>query len=412
MRKRLKIAIFHLAFIYSGGGEKLVLEEARGLEKGGHEVTIFIPILDKKKCFPDIIDQFDIKTSLPKLPSFIPQREAFQILLACVLVPLFAHRFKDFDVILAANQPSPWLAWIIKKMYGVPYVAYLAQPTRFLYPRKIDKETGLIFTGKGALSPATYLMKIAKSLISWADKTSIKGADLVLANGEYAKEMLEKTYEIKVISCPAGAYPAAKPLNYADRFSGTLKITDKTISKPFVLLTNRHFPQKKFEYAITVLPTILKDNPDVSLVITGGETDYTESLKNLVRRLSLEDKAVFLGLVSEKDLEKLYSNAAVYVYTAPEEDFGMGMVEAMAHGTSVVAWNNAGPTGIVVDGKTGFLAKPFDITGFADKILKLLGDKKLAEKMGREGWERVKKKFLYEKHRKILEDALLDSLKS
>lgn len=408
----MKIAIFHLAFIYSGGGEKLVLEEARGLEKKGHQVTILTPVLDKKRCFPDIIDQFNIKTLVPKLPSFIPQWEAFQILLACVLVPLFAHQFKEFDVILAANQPSPWLAWIIKKMYGVPYVAYLAQPTRFLHPRNIDREVGLVFTKRSTFSPATLLMELAKPLVNWADRTSIKEANMVLSNGGHAKEILERTYGIKAVSCPAGAYPVVKLPSYKDRSGGALKVAGKPISKPFMLITNRHFPQKRFEYAISSLTLVAKKMPSISLVITGQETDYTESLKNLVKQLSLEDKAIFLGLVSEKDLKKLYASAAVYVYTAPEEDFGMGMVEAMAHGTPVVAWNNAGPTGIVVDGKTGFLAKPFDVVDFADKVAKLLGDKKLAEKMGRAGWERVKKKFLYEKHRKILENALLDSLKS
>lgn len=412
LKPKLKIAIFHLAFIYSGGGEKLVLEQARGLEKRGHEVTIFTPVVDRKKCFPDIINQFEIKTFLPNLPSFVPQWEAFQVLLTCVLAPFLAYRFRSFDVILAANQPSPWLAFWVKKFFGVPYVAYLAQPTRFLHPRKIDKETGLIFAGRTTFSPATYLMKIAKPFAHWADKVSIKGADLVLANGEYVKGRLEETYGIKAISCPAGAYPSDKPLNYADRFFGTLKLADKTILRPFILLTNRHFPQKRFEYAITTLPAILKDNPDVSLVITGQETDYTRDLKNLVKQLSLEGKVIFLGLVKEKDLEKLYSQAAVYVYTAPEEDFGMGVVEAMAHGTLVVAWNNAGPSKIIKDGETGLLAKLYEIADFADKIIKILSNRKFAEKMGRQAWEAVKEEFSYENHIRILEKSFTDALKT
>jgi len=405
----MKIAIFHLAFVYSGGGEKLVLEEARGLEKRGHQVTIFTPVVDRSRCFPDIINKFPIKTFLPKLPSFIPEWQSFQILLTCVLIPLIAHRFKDFDVILAANQPSPWLAWVIKKMCRVPYVSYLAQPTRFLYPRKIDRETGLRFTGRGRFSPATYLMNLAKPLVNWADQVSIKGADFVLANGDYVKGRLEETYGIEVVSCPAGAWPSAKPLNYADRFSGTLKVADETIEKPFILLTNRHFPQKRFEYVISALPMLIKKVFNLLLVITGGETEYTESLKSLVKQLSLEDKVVFLGLISEKDLGKLYSNAAVYVYTAPEEDFGMGMVEAMAQGTLVVAWNNAGPTGIIKDGKTGLLAEPYETADYADKIAQILADKKSAERIGRQAWEEVKKCFSYKNHIGILEKALVDS---
>lgn len=84
----------------------------------------------------------------------------------------------------------------------------------------------------------------------------------------------------------------------------------------------------------------------------------------------------------------------------------------MAQGIPVIAWNNAGPSRIVADGETGFLAKPFDIADFVDKISEVSGNKKLAEEMGEAGWERAKKKFSYERHCKILEGALLDSLRS
>jgi glycosyltransferase involved in cell wall biosynthesis len=408
-KKKLNIAIFHLAFIYSGGGEKLVLQEARGLEKRGHQVTIFTPVLNRKKCFPDVINQFKINTFLPKLPFSIPQREAFQVLMACFLVPVFAHRFKNFDIILAANQPSLWLAWVIKKLYGVPYVAYLAQPTRFLHPRKIDKETGLFFTGRRGLLPATFVMNISKPLGNWIDRVSIKGANLVFANGKYVGTILQKTYKVKAISCPAGAYPARGAVSNKSKISKEkMRVGKSTISEPYILITNRHFPQKRFEYAIMALPAILENHSNYSLLITGSETNYTQSLKKLVKQLSLEEKVVFLGLVEEKDLEKLYANASVYVYTAPEEDFGMGVVEAMACATPVVAWDAAGPSKIIKNGKTGLLAKPYVTTDFVDKIQKVLAEKKYARRIGTAAWEEVKKNFSYENHINILEKGLLE----
>ena len=409
----MKIAIFHLAFIYSGGGEKLVLEEAEGLKKRGHKVTIFTPVLDTEKCFPEVIDKFNIKTFIPNLPSFIPQGEVFQILLVCILAPLLAYRFRNFDAILAANQPSPWLAFWVRKFFGIPYVTYLSQPTRFLHPREVDKETGLIFGEGRSFSPATYLMKIVKPLANWVDRVSIKKSDSVLADGKYIKKLLEKTYDLKTtVSCPAGAHPVIKQLSCASRYKGVLRVNGKTISKPYILLTNRHFPQKRFEYAISALPIILEKFPDVFLVITGQETDYTRGMKVLVKQLSLEEKVLFLGLVKEKDLKKLYSQASAYCYTAPEEDFGMGIIEAMAHGIPVVAWNNAGPTGIIDDGKTGFLVKPFDIVDFANKIIKLLKDEKLARLIGEQALRKAKKDFSYQNHVNIVEKELHQAAKA
>lgn len=406
-QKKLKIATFHLAFIYSGGGERLVLEEARGLRRLGHDVMIFTPVINREKCFPDVINEFSIKTFIPHIPMFIPGHESFQVLLTCVLAPFFAFKFRNFDVILAANQPSPWIAFFVKKFYKVPYVSYLAQPTRFLYPRKVDNQTGLVFSKKATTSLSAKLMERFKKFIFWADRVSIKASNVVLANGEHARKMLEKTYGIKAISCPAGAYPAKQIRSIKERLRGNLVINKRRLTKPYLLITNRHFPQKRFEFAILTLAVLLKDFPNLSLVITGAETDYTREIKALAKRLNLNAKVIFLGLVPEMNLGKLYSNAVAYLYTAPEEDFGMGIIEAMAHGTPVVAWNNAGPSKIIQDGETGLLAKPYNLSDFTDKVTRILSDQKLAEKLSKQGWEIVKKKFSYESHVQSLEKRFM-----
>ena len=402
----MKVAIFHLAFVYSGGGERLVLEEARGLEKADHQVSIFAPVVDKKSCFPDIINQFKIKPFLPPLPSFLPEWQSLQVLLTCILMPLIAHRFKDYDVILAANQPSLWLAWIVKRLYKVPYLAYLAQPTRFLYPRKVDREVGLRFIRRSLFSPVVVLMYLSKPLIRGDDRTSVKKADLILANGKYMSGVLEDVYQVSVTSCPAGAYPAESVKSYQERLAGCLEVEGQLIKKPYLLLTNRHFPQKKFEYAIFSFEKVIKDHPLLRLVITGEETIYTDKLKRLVKERSLEGKVLFLGFVGEGALEVLYRNAAVYLYTAPQEDFGMGIVEAMACATPVVAWDKAGPTGIMVDGVNGLLIKPFDVTRFAAGITRVVGERGLGEKLGLAAWEEIKRKFSYEKHVRAVEKGL------
>ena len=397
-KKSLKIAIFHLAFIYSGGGEKLVLEEAEGLKELGHEVTIFTPVINREKCFPDIIDKFEIKTLLPQFPFIVPEHESAQILITCILAPLLALRFRSFDVILAANQPSPWIAWWVKNFFGIPYVSYLAQPTRFLHPRKIDQKTGLTFSKKASVSLSAKLMHRGKRFISWADRVSIKGSNRILANGEYIKKLLEKTYSIKALSCPAGAHPR-QGVSF-----------EKRLKKPYLLITNRHFAQKRFEYAIFALSSVLEKFPDYSLKITGAETGYTDELKVLIGRLNLNSRVEFLGYVKEKDLEKLYSEAVVYLYTAPEEDFGMGIVEALGFGTPVVAWNKAGPARIVKDGKTGLLAKPFVASDFSKKCLRIVSDKTLAKRLGSTGLKEVKRNFSSKNHIIILEEALKDVL--
>lgn len=408
----MRIAIFHLAFIYSGGGEKLVLEEAGNLIKKGHSVSIFACATDKDKCYPDILKKYNIRPFIPKLPAFIHQWEVFQILLTSVLAPLYAFRFRNYDVILAANQPSPWIAFWVKLFFGVPYVTYLSQPTRFLYPRKVDKETGLIFGHKKSFELATRLMKITSFFIDLVDRLSIKESSSVLSDGQYVKKNLEKAYKLKeTVLCPAATYVTRKKLSFSSRYTGNLIVNRKKISKPYILITNRHFPQKRFEYMVSALPIVLDKFPDICLVITGQESEYTLQIKSLVKQLSLEKNVVFLGLVSEEDLGKLYSEASVYCYTAPEEDFGMGIVEAMSYKNPVVAWDNAGPTAIIDDSKNGFLAVPYDIADFAEKIVKILKNPKLARSIGEKAQKKVLSDFSYSKHMAIIDSELTKAAK-
>lgn len=405
-KRKLKIAIFHFGFFYSGGGERLVLEEMRGLKQLGHEVVCFTPVLDKQACFPDLIKKFDIKPLIPQLPVWFPDREALQVLISCVLFPILTPRFFGFDVIMATCQPGVWFAWLTKKILGKPYIVHLNQPTRHLYPRQIDLENGIrVADGLFLHRP---LLALAKPLILRLDKKSVRETDFVLVGGMFTGRKIEKIYQREVVDCPPGSFISPNPKALSeDRWQGSLKIAKRKVEKPYILLTNRHFAQKRFEYALFSLPRVLEKISKVSLVITGKETSYTDYLRALTKRLGIEKNVLFLGLVSEGDLIKLYQEAAVYVYTSPEEDFGLGVVEAMASGTPVVTWNQGGPTVSVVDGKTGFLAKPYEVVDFAKKIIRLLKDKALNERMGRAGWQRTKEKFSYEKHNKILEEALL-----
>jgi glycosyltransferase involved in cell wall biosynthesis len=98
------------------------------------------------------------------------------------------------------------------------------------------------------------------------------------------------------------------------------------------------------------------------------------------------------------------------VYPSPEEDFGMGIIEAMAAGTPVVAWNRGGPKFSIKDGETGYLIKPYDAYDFAEKMLMLANEPSQVERMGRAAHKRAKEHFSYDRHHQILEEALLEAL--
>ena len=400
-----KIAVFHCGFTYSGGGERLVIEEVLGLRRRGYQVECYAPTVDASRCYPDLLGDVRVKTFLPQLPRWVPFREAVQMAATSLLMPLYAWRFRGVDAIVGCNQPSAWIAWWAARLLDVPYVVYLNQPNRLVYPRNIDRQTGWVSNADYRLLAAIVLR--ATRFVAWADRRSVQEADQLLVNGDYIGDIIRKTYRRDAIDCPAGCHVAQSgfPLPIESRFAGGMTINGYPIRRPYVLLTNRHYPQKRFDLAIRAMAEVRKRHPRAQLVIPGPATSHTATLKALVAELGLDDAVTFLGQIAEEELQALYEGAAVYVYPAPEEDFGMGVIESMAKGVPVVAWNQAGPTVTVAPG-TGHLAEPLEVADYAEGIARLLDDRQANHAtVGRAfAWAR---RFDWERHVDTMENAVL-----
>ena len=395
----MRIAALHLGFFYAGGGERLVLEQVVGLRELGHDVELFAPIVDREACYPELIDKVGVHSLVPRPPSWLPGRVALAVLASCLLAPILVLRLRRFEVLLAANQPSLWIAWVASLVLGKPYVAYLAQPNRVLYPRLVDTE------GRSPNLDYRIFSILAgglRPLVRWTDRVSVAGAAEILANGTYMEGVLEQIYGRAVVPCPAGSHAVSQPELSADRGAGELRIGDVVIQKPFVLVTNRHFAVKRFDYAIRAMRGV----PSAQLVITGAFTAYTKAMRALAKEVGVDGRTIFTGLMPDDALDLLYREASVYVYPAPEEDYGMGIVEAMGRATPVVAWRAAGPTSTVDDGVTGLLVEPFDETALASAIERLVRDAGLARRLGEAGWLKVDDGFGYESHCRRLAGAL------
>ena len=405
-----RIAIFHCGFTYSGGGERIVIEEVLGLRRHGFNVECYAPTVDASRCYPDLIGEVRVRTFLPQLPRWFPYREAAQMAAASLLMPLYAWRFRGVDAIVGCNQPSAWIAWWAARLIDVPYVVYLNQPNRLVYPRSIDRETGWVANADYRLLAAVVMR--ATRFVAWADRRSVQEADQLLVNGDYIGDIIRTTYRRGAIDCPAGCHVAASgfPVPREGRFLGGLTINGYPIRRPYVLLTNRHYPQKRFDLAIRAMQEVRKRHPRAQLLIPGPATSHTDTLRALVTELGLSDGVLFLGPISEEELQKLYEGAAVYVYPAPEEDFGMGVIESMAKGVPVVAWNQAGPT-VTVGPGTGHLVEPLVVSDYARAILTLLDDPAENQATGERAFEWARR-FDWERHVDTLEHSIAEVARS
>jgi L-malate glycosyltransferase len=101
-------------------------------------------------------------------------------------------------------------------------------------------------------------------------------------------------------------------------------------------------------------------------------------------------------------MHMLYDRSFAYIYTAPEEDFGMGVIEAMSHCKPVLAWNKAGPSRIINPGVDGFLLNLKDTSLCAEQIYELLVNQNLYATISLNAKETIRNNYLWDHHQQIL----------
>jgi glycosyltransferase involved in cell wall biosynthesis len=91
------------------------------------------------------------------------------------------------------------------------------------------------------------------------------------------------------------------------------------------------------------------------------------------------------------------------------ESLGMVHLESMAMCCPVVSMNNGGPAETIIDGETGYLVPPENPDALADRVIALLRDPALRERLGRTGRDHVLAHFTARDYARQI-SQLVDSL--
>jgi glycosyltransferase involved in cell wall biosynthesis len=141
---------------------------------------------------------------------------------------------------------------------------------------------------------------------------------------------------------------------------------------------------------IKAIPRVAQKYPHISLLLIGDGPKRGE-LEDLVRKLGVADRVIFTG--SRRDIPQLLAVLDVVVLASFYEGTSITLLEAMAAAKPVVASRVGGNEVVVEDGVSGFLVPPADEDALAERLLQLLGDEGLRQRMGRSGRRRVEERF-------------------
>jgi len=158
----------------------------------------------------------------------------------------------------------------------------------------------------------------------------------------------------------------------------------------FVLFVGRLSYYKGVEYLIRVMRDI-----SANLVII-GEGQEGDRLKDLARKLKINDKVFFLPFQPEEKLIQFYHACSVFVLPSiyRSEAFGIVLIEAMACGKPVISTElGTGTSWVNQNKKTGSVVKPKDAVGLKRAIKEILGNQKIRQEYGRNALQRVKEFF-------------------
>lgn len=155
---------------------------------------------------------------------------------------------------------------------------------------------------------------------------------------------------------------------------------------------------KRPDLALDVTALVRATTPEFRLKVI-GDAQFREEDFALERELesraagdsALRGAVEFMG--RHADVSAALAGCAILLHCRPDEPFGMVLVEAMALGMPVVAPAAGGPLEIVADGVTGYLFRAGDAAEAADRVLRILADPELAERMGAAGRARVEERF-------------------
>jgi glycosyltransferase involved in cell wall biosynthesis len=147
---------------------------------------------------------------------------------------------------------------------------------------------------------------------------------------------------------------------------------------------------KNIPYAIRSLSSYIKSHNNVFLVI-GGDGEARSEIEHTISEYNLQNKVILLGFV--KNIKRFFSLIDVYLNTSLGEAFGFSTVEAMNYGVPVVASNVYGNSDVIKDNNTGLLFPLDKPVLLVEKINDLRRDKNICDRLSKNAFESVKKRF-------------------
>ncbi|MDH5689820.1 MAG: glycosyltransferase family 4 protein [Candidatus Bathyarchaeota archaeon] len=372
-----------------GGGSARASNVVKGLINKGCNVTVIaafphyphgkVPVKYKGK--PIVAEQAGgakvLRVWIPSLPhSSLANRV---VLHACFIVSsLFALPFiEGFDVVWAANPNL--FCFYSAIVYGFVKQKPIVRNVDDLWP-EVFYELGLV---------RVRLMRMMLHFLAWFSYV-VPAAITPLSPG-YKRRIVEKygvcAEKIHVVEV---GVDGIKPFN-----------ADRNSNEQFIVMYSGVLGLGYDFDIVLKAASLLAENKDVLFVIRGvGE--LAPRLRRQVRSFNLKNVVFDTSLLPKDELVALLRSADVFLLpmasaSSVDEGLPTKVFEYQAYGKPTICVSSGEPARYVEATGSGLVVKPKDVYAFADAVVRLYKDKKLAAELGRNGWRHVSENLTAEK---------------
>jgi len=247
------------------------------------------------------------------------------------------------------------------------------------------RKTPVIINYRGG-EAKTYFDKSIK----WVKPSMSKANTIVVPSGYLRQVFSEFGFDCQVIpniiNLERFQHPSKRSIN---------------ANQPHLIITRNLEAIYGIETAIKAVAIVKEKNPNIKLSIAGSGP-LREELQRLVVELELQENVNFTGKIPPEEVARLYQEADIMLNPTTVDNMPNSVLEAMASRVAIITTNVGGIPYIVADYKTALLVAVNDVDAMAAKIMELLNDKKLHEKLVSNGmlevqqysWEHIKKQWL------------------
>jgi glycosyltransferase involved in cell wall biosynthesis len=158
----------------------------------------------------------------------------------------------------------------------------------------------------------------------------------------------------------------------------------------------RLFKLKGHDDLFAVAPELVRQNPKIRFLLV-GDGEWRGRFENLVRSLGLEKHFIFTGLIPPAEVPRYVGIMDALVHLSLREGLPRALPQALAAAKPVVAYDCDGAREVCLDGVTGFLVPPGDLTTLKNRLLQIVNDPALCKRLGRSGADFVRENFAVEK---------------